>query len=63
MTTIGTKYRGSKEYHLVYCKLIAAAQQRGEVFYKEVAHILGIDTPGHHMGGRSVRFLGRYVRR
>jgi hypothetical protein len=58
MTTSGSKYRGSKEYHLVYCKLIAAAQQRGEVSYKEVAHILGIDAPGHHMAREVGQVLG-----
>ncbi len=58
MTTIGTKYRGSKEYHLIFCKLITAAQKRDEMPYKEVADILGINTPGHHMAREVGQVLG-----
>ncbi len=58
MTTIGSKYRGTKEYHLVFCTLIDAAQKRREVTYKEVATILGIHTPGNHMGREVGQVLG-----
>lgn len=49
MTTIGSKYRGTQEFLRVYSKLIAAAESRGKVSYQEVAAVLGIETPGHHM--------------
>ncbi|MCI0428299.1 MAG: hypothetical protein L0Z46_09820 [Nitrospiraceae bacterium] len=58
MTTIGTKYRGTKEYHLVYCELIIAAQYRGVVGYDKIAKILGIDQPGHHMAREVGQILG-----
>lgn len=58
MTTIGSKYRGSKEYHLVFSKLIAAAQYRGVVVYEEIAKILGIEQPGHHMAREVGQILG-----
>src|SRR3972149_8350236 len=58
MTTIGTKYRGTKEYHLVYCELVIAAQYRGVVGYHKIAKILGIDQPGHHMAREVGQVLG-----
>lgn len=58
MTTIGSKYRDTKEYHLVFCKLIDAAQKQSEVSYKEIASILGIHTPGNHMSREVGQILG-----
>jgi hypothetical protein len=58
MTTYGSKYRGTKEYHFVYCKLLTAAQQSMEISYKEVADILGIHTPGNHMAREVGEILG-----
>ena len=58
MTTVGDKYRGTKEFLLVYMKLITAAQHRGIVYYTEVARILGIDQPGHHMSREVGQVLG-----
>jgi hypothetical protein len=58
MTTIGSKYRGTKEYHPVFCTLIDAAQKRHEVTYKQVATILGIHTPGNSMGREVGQILG-----
>lgn len=58
MTTIGSKYRGTKEYHLVFCKLIEAAKQRNDVSYKDVAAIIGIHTPGNHMAREVGQILG-----
>ena len=49
MTTIGSKYRGTKEFLQVYCELIQTARYRGVVYYKRIAHLIGIDDPGHHM--------------
>ena len=58
MTTVGSKYRGSCEYQLVYCKLLGAAQHHDEVLYTEVADIHGIPTTGHHM----TREVGQVLR-
>lgn len=58
MTTVGSKYRGSKEFLLVYAKLIAAAQGHGHVSYKEVAKTLGIAERGHHMAREVGQILG-----
>lgn len=58
MTTIGSKYRGTKEFLRVYMKLIAAAQQRGTISYLDVAEVLGIEQPGHHMARQVGQVLG-----
>lgn len=58
MTTIGSKYRGTKEFLLVYAMLISAAQRRSTVSYLEVAHVLGIKQPGHHMARQVGQILG-----
>ena len=46
MSTVGTKYRGTKEYQLVYCKLLGAAQRHDEVLYAEIAEVMGISVKG-----------------
>jgi len=58
MTRIGSKYRGTREFLLVYVKLITAAQYRGTVYYQEIARILSIDQPGHHMAREVGQVLG-----
>jgi len=58
MSTVGSKYRGTKEYQLVYCKLLSAAQRHDEAFYTEIAEILGIATTGHHMAREVGQVLG-----
>ena len=58
MTTLGSKYRGTKEFLLIYSKLITAASFRGVVSYTNVARILGIDSPGHHMAREVGQVLG-----
>jgi hypothetical protein len=50
MTIVENRYRGSKEYHLIYCELIHAAQHRGLVTYQEIAKIMGLPLSGNHMG-------------
>jgi hypothetical protein len=44
------KYRGKKEYALVYAELIAAARYRGTVTYQEIAQIMDLPLQGSHMG-------------
>ena len=58
MTTIGSKYRGTKKFLLVYARLIDAAAKRGLLYYEEVARILGINEPGHHMAREVGQVLG-----
>jgi hypothetical protein len=43
------KYRGRKEFHLVYCEFIRAARYRGTITYQEVAEAMGITPTGGHM--------------
>ncbi|MDQ3743093.1 MAG: hypothetical protein M3444_01800 [Acidobacteriota bacterium] len=52
------KYRGSKSYHLLYCALINAAQNRSTITYKDVAEIMGLPPTGSHMGAETGRMLG-----
>lgn len=58
MNTVESKYRGKKEFLLVYCKLIAAARFRGVVYYEDIGRILGITTTGSHMGKQTGQVLG-----
>ena len=52
------KYRGSKEYHLVYSELIRAAQYGGVTTYQAVAQIMNLPLRGSHMGSETGRVLG-----
>ena len=49
MNTVQGKYRGKKEYSLVYTELITAAKYRGTVTYQEIAQIMGLPLSGNHM--------------
>ena len=40
MTNVGSTYRRTREYQLVYCKLLSAAHARSLVSYAEIADIL-----------------------
>lgn len=53
-----SKYRGSKEYFLVYCELISAACSRGTLTYSEVADIMGLPPSGNYMGREVGQMLG-----
>ena len=58
MTELKPKYRGTKEYLLVYAELINAARCRGTVTYQEVAEIMGLPLSGSHMGAETGYMLG-----
>jgi hypothetical protein len=58
MPTIQSKYRGSKEYLLIYAELIAAARHRGLVTYQEIAQIMGLPLSGNHMSREVGYILG-----
>lgn len=53
-----TKYRGSKEYLLVYCELIRAARYRGLTAYQTIAEIMGLPLRGNYMGKEVGHVLG-----
>lgn len=55
---VSDKYRGSKEYLLVYGELIQAARYRGTVTYQEIAKIMGLPLQGSYMGSATGQMLG-----
>jgi hypothetical protein len=45
-----SRYRGKKEYALIYTELITAAKYRGTVTYQEIAQIMCLPLTGKHKG-------------
>jgi hypothetical protein len=58
MNFVSGKYRGSKEYLMVYAELIQVARFRGSVTYQEVASIMGLPLIGSYMGSEAGQILG-----
>jgi hypothetical protein len=58
MASDQSKYRGKKEYHIIYSELINAARYRGTVTYQEIAMILGLPLKGSYMGSVIGGLLG-----
>jgi len=58
MSVVSDKYRGSKEYFLVYCELIKAARYGGLTTYQAIAQIMGLPLTGHHMSAETGHILG-----
>lgn len=58
MPIVPDKHRGKKEYHLVFCELIRAAQYRGLTTYQAIAQIMGLPLAGHYMASETGRVLG-----
>ena len=58
MTTIGSQYRGTREFFLVYSALIEAARNRQLLYYREVAERIGVPRAGHHMARQVGQVLG-----
>ena len=52
------KYRGTKEYALIYAELIRAARYRGTVTYQELADLVGLPLSGNHMSNELGGLLG-----
>jgi hypothetical protein len=61
MSEVQDKYRGSREYLLVYCELIRAARYRGTTTYQAVAEIVGLPLTGSYMGKEIGQLLGEIV--
>ena len=57
-TTLTSKYRGSKEFLLVYCALISAARSWATVSYQKVAEMMGLPPQGQYMGTEVGHLLG-----
>ena len=58
MSVVADKYRGSKEYFLVYSELITAARHSGTTTYQAIAQIMGLPLSGSHMGNEIGKILG-----
>ena len=58
MPVVKSKYRGTKEYSLIYVELITAARYRGTVTYQEIARIIGLPITGGFMAGELGQLLG-----
>ena len=58
MPIISNKYRGTKEYSIVYSELITAARYRGLITYQEIAQLMGLPLDGSHMGKETGHILG-----
>lgn len=56
--SIVKKYRGTKEYALVYSELITAAKYRGTLTYQEIAILMGVTPKGGQMAGATGQILG-----
>jgi hypothetical protein len=58
MAIVPNRYRGKKEYSLVYAEMITAAKYRGTVTYQEIAKIMSLPLQGSHMGKEIGWILG-----
>jgi len=58
MLVVEDKYRGTKEYFLVFSALLTAAGYRGTVTYQQLACIVGLPPQGNHMGRELGQLLG-----
>ncbi len=58
MPVVSDKYRGSKEYLLVYCELIRAARYQGVTTYQAIAELMGLPLKGSYMGKEIGKILG-----
>lgn len=58
MSVVSNKYRGTKEYHLIYSELITASRYRGTITYQEIAQIIGLPLKGSYMGAEIGHLLG-----
>ena len=59
MSVVADKYRGSKEYLLVYCELIQAARYKGVTNYQAVAKIMSLPLTGNYMAKETGQMLGK----
>lgn len=58
MTVYKKNFKDSKEYLLVYCELIKAAQTRRTLGYQDIATIMGLPMTGNWMARQTGQMLG-----
>ena len=58
MSIVSDRYRGTKEYALVYTELVTAARYRGTVTYQEIAKLVGLPMTGNYMSKEVGSLLG-----
>jgi len=58
MATATDRYRGTREYMLVYCEMIRAARYGGTTTYQAIARILNLPLTGSHMGREVGNVIG-----
>lgn len=58
MPIVANKYRGSKEYMLVFSELLRAARCRGTLTYQDIAHLIGLPLSGSYMGSEIGHLVG-----
>ena len=58
MATVGSTYRRTREYQLVYCRLLTGAQNSSLVSYAEISDILGALAADQDMTPDVGRLLG-----
>ena len=58
MSIVENKYRGSKEYAIVYSELITVARYKGVVTYQEIAKLIGWPLQGNWMGSAIGHLVG-----
>lgn len=58
MITVTPKYRGKKEYFLVWAKLICVAHSKGTITYGTLAPLAGLPPTGQHMATEMGHLLG-----
>ncbi|MFW6116457.1 MAG: hypothetical protein ACOC6F_01905 [bacterium] len=58
MATATDRYRGTREYMLVYCEMIRAARYGGTTTYQAIAQILNLPLTGSHMGREVGNVIG-----
>ena len=58
MSKVADKYRGTKDYALVYSELITAARYRGTLPIKKSPRLIGLPLQGNFMGAQIGHLLG-----
>ena len=56
--TVERTYRGSREYQLVFCQLLHAAQHQTHIFYADIADILGPMGEDDDVAYEAAKLLG-----
>ena len=58
MPIVPDKYRGTKEYFIIYGELISAAHHQGTTTYQAIAQLMGLPLRGGYMAKETGQILG-----